>query len=466
MFKFVNSDASNPTGKRKQSQRACERCRKRKKRCHHNDPEAIENAGQDIGTREFSRVSSSSPTDGVRETPTSQHSIRQMSGLLQSPGVWAAGPQTSQQEPTSDRNYEPNTTSTSLNSQFVGDLNPESVFLAAASPDTTRDISSNEGVGVWLAKALTDKDLQPASELPGLFNGSGSLLPKVLVPVLQEEVLSTLPPPPHARALSVLYFEKMHHILPVIDKKFLQTLPAADPRRVLLLQGVCLAASKSFTAHRHLILEGSGSVLTSREFGSRVLAAMRVIIEMDLVHDKIILIQALAIMSHFADGPESGNVASQHLSRAIQHAFSVGLHIRGHRQRDGDQNSITLFSCIWALDRMNAAFHGRPVMMHDRDMGRDLKQCFDSQQPVFRLILEVTLLLDKVIGLYRPSYNPENSSLEFNFPSFEELVVHCAGSHLATSLLGTLKASVNDQPSEKHFSREHDPMNLTLSSNC
>lgn len=438
MFKFVNNDANNPTGKRKQSQRACETCRKRKKRCHHNDPEATENTTYEIGDGGFSQISSSSPTDGPHETPTDQHSIPEVSGLHQSPSVWAAGPQTtSDRVPNSNRDSEPDAASPSLNSRFVGDLNPESIFLAAASPDTTRDVSSNEGVGVWLAKALIDKDLQPASELPGLFNGSASLLPKVLVPVLQKEVLSTLPPSPLASALSVLYFEKMHPIIPVIDQNLLQTLQVTDPRRVLLLQGVYLAASKSFTSNEHLILQGSDSALSSREFGSRILAAMRLIIEMGLVTDKIILIQALAIMSHFADGPESGNVASQQLSRAIQHAFSLGLHVQSHRQRDADQSSITLFCCIWALDHMNAAFHGRPVTIHDRDIGRNLERCFESQQPIFRLLLEVTLLLDKVIGLYRPSYNPENSSLDFEFPSFEELVAKCTEFHVATSLLGT-----------------------------
>jgi hypothetical protein len=299
-----------------------------------------------------------------------------------------------------------------------------------------RDASSNDGVGVWLAKALTEKDLQSASESQGLFTGPASLLPRVLVPALQEGVLSTLPPQPHASVLSLWYFEKMHPVIPVIDKEGFQKLPATDPRRVLLLQAVCLAASKSFTLNRHLILPASDSPLTGREFGSRVLAAMRLIIEMDLVTDKMVLVQALAIMSHFADGPESSNVASQHLSRAIQHIFSLGLHVQGHNHRDTDQKSTTLFCCIWALDRMNATFHGRPVTIHDRDIGRSLERCFELQEPVFRLLLEVNLLLDKVIELYRPSYDPEGSSLGFEFPSFEELVARCTGSHIAASFLG------------------------------
>jgi hypothetical protein len=33
-------------------------------------------------------------------------------------------------------------------SRFIGDLNPEAVFLAATSPDATRGVS-NDSIGVW-----------------------------------------------------------------------------------------------------------------------------------------------------------------------------------------------------------------------------------------------------------------------------------------------------------------------------
>ena len=33
-------------------------------------------------------------------------------------------------------------------SRFIGDLNPEGIFLAATSPDATRGVS-NDSIGVW-----------------------------------------------------------------------------------------------------------------------------------------------------------------------------------------------------------------------------------------------------------------------------------------------------------------------------
>ena len=86
---------------------------------------------------------------------------------------------------------------------------------------------------------------------------------------------------------------------------------------------------------------------------------------------------------------------------------------------------------------MNAAFHGRPVMIHERDIGWDMQVCFESQQPCFRLLLEVTNLLAKLISLYRPQHIPENAVFDIEFPSFEELVMKSGGSNVATSQLGT-----------------------------
>jgi hypothetical protein len=164
---------------------------------------------------------------------------------------------------------------------------------------------------------------------------------------------------------------------------------------------------------------------------------MRRIMALGLVADKIVRIPVLALLSHFSDSPDNEDVASQYLSQAMQHAISLGLHIERHYQTDAENYSITLFCSLWALDRMNAAFGGRPVMMHAIDIGRDLKQCFQAQKPAFRLLLEVTLLLDKVIGLYRPSFGEEAERLELEFPSFEEIAVSCTSQHVTTNFLGT-----------------------------
>jgi len=213
-----------------------------------------------------------------------------------------------------------------------------------------------------------------------------------------------------------------------------------DPGRILLQQSICLAASKDFASKDHLIFADSEAPLSGREFGDKVSRALRLEIEMGLVIDKIVLIQVLALMSQFIDGSDGGDMSSQLCARAVHHVHSIGLHVRGEREIQQDPYGATLLSCIWAIDRLNAAMNGRPVLMHDRDFSKDLDQCFQQQKPCFRLFIEVVKLLDKVIRLYRPSVGSDPFVDEI-YPSFEDLVMKCGGSGIATSSLGTLKPS-------------------------
>jgi hypothetical protein len=454
MYKFVATDVSNPPQKRKQPQRACEQCRRKKKRCHHTNAERspqsyTARSSPQLDGHEGAGLSHSPVSASYRgpSSPVMQHTVQES---VQSP------PQPNRQAeshrkhgslsigggPNNSEQLRVNQSSEGLSSRFIGDLNPESILVAATSPDATRGASSlNESIGVWHTRAVNNNapkngslNVSAQSRSRSLYESS-SMIPKLLVPVLEAECLSTLPTPASIDALSNIYFEKIYPILPLIDKSRFHAMESTDPARILLQQGICLAASKNFAAKQHLTISGSGSLLSFGEFEERMSAAMRLSIEMRLVTDKVVLIQALALMSHFMDGPDGGDISSQFCAMAVNHTQSVGLHI-GQRQSDGDQYGATLFCCVWALDRMNAAFHGRPVLIHERDVQRNLEQCIEQQEPCFRLLLLVVELLDKVIRLYRPSTNAPEDGVEINFPSFEELVATCAGSQIVTSYLG------------------------------
>jgi len=326
-------------------------------------------------------------------------------------------------------------------SRFIGDLNPKGVFLAATSPDATRGVS-NDSIGVWLSSTLSKGPSQstasPSMSPSNLFYGSGSLVQKVLVPMLEQECRSTIPPQENIEALSKIYFEKVHPIFPVIDQAAYRNLNPTDPGYVLLQQGICLAASKNFGARPHLIIESSSSSLMScRTFGEALSSTMRICIELGLVSNKIIIIQALALMSQYNDNAVGEDIASQLCGRAVQHVQSLGIHLKGQREDHKDRSSITLLCCIWAIDRMNAAFNGRPVLMHERDLRKDLDQCFEQQDPCFRVFLKVIELLDKVIELYRPlPLSGDQPALNWDFPAFEDVVISCGGSQVSTSALG------------------------------
>jgi hypothetical protein len=459
MFKFVTADTGTPSPKRKQSQRACETCRKRKKRCNHLPSAEFPRRLAQVPPNNDSsfRLSSAggdttiSPSDQGTVFTNQEHSAPSgVDGQQQSTSPWIRdnptsnslandGTEATQDHSQVDRNpLVPDRES--LGSRFIGDLCPEGVLLSATSPGATRGASLDGSVGVW-TKGQRENIQHVSAVLPSqspssLFSGSAPLIQKVLLPMLTEESLSTLPRPDKIAALAQFYFDKIHPIFPVIDEPRFHDLQPADPGKILLQQAVCLAASKNYVTKEHLILPGSDSPLSFGEFGTKLFAAMRLSVELGLVTDKIILIQALTLMSHFTDGPERADLSPQLCGRAVHYVQSIGLHLSGQQRNYEDQYGITLLCCVWALDRMNAAFHGRPVLIHERDLGVDLNECFSQQRRCFRLLLNVISLLDKVIAFYRPSSSVNREGADAEFPAFEELITSSGSSQIVTPLLG------------------------------
>ncbi|KAG4439878.1 hypothetical protein IFR05_004654 [Cadophora sp. M221] len=427
IFKFVNSDQPGP--KRLQTSRACESCRRRKKRCIH---------GENVPSPPATLVHDESTPASRQRITESQPSVLEINEGVEAVERQATSVATHHGQ---HEEVEPNSPA-ARNSRFIGDLNPEGVFLAATSPDATRGASLDDSIGVWLNSSLnnhggpqTTSHSQPPSSL---FYRSGSLIQKVLVPMLEQECLSTIPPPDGLEALARIYFDKVCPIFPVVSESTLQSAHSSIPARILLQQGICLAASKNYAARQYLIL-GDTIPLSCRTFGEKVSWAMRMTIEMGLVTDKIVLIQALALLSQFADDPPGEDLSSQFCMRAVHQVQSLGLHIKGQEEHTDGANT-TLLCCIWAMDRMNAAFNGRPVSMHERDLRKDLDLCFQQQDPPFRLFLEVVALLDKVIELYRPlALSGDPPVLGWEFPAFENIVLRCGGSHIGVTALASIE---------------------------
>jgi len=323
-------------------------------------------------------------------------------------------------------------------SRFIGDMNPEGIFLAATSPQDLRGGPLDGDVGVWLIQHCKEAGSNP-SQLrrapPGsLFHEYTPAIQQVFLPILERDCLTTLPSVDHRQALLSVYFQKFHPIFPMVNQPMYDTLPEQSASRALLEQGMCLVASADASSKHCLLLEDDGDPLARRDFGKRVLAAMRVSIETGMVTDKIILVQALGLMALFVEGREGSEVSSLMVARAVHHLHSLGLHMQDREENSVLDHGQTLFCCIWTIDRLNAASQGRPVIMHERDTGRSLRQCFDAQKPAFRLLLHVVESLDLVIGLYRPGNTGTESNHDFCL--FEDLVVECGASHVSTDQLG------------------------------
>ena len=140
VFKFVSSDQTGP--KRLQTSKACDYCRRRKKKCIH---------GENASGRPSSVASArDESTEGNQ-----QRIIESQTSLPDEPKV-AEVPQTVDRQSTGgvpqlhdkDKEVE-NSSSGTHNARFIGDLNPEGMFLAATSPNATRGTSLDDSIGVW-----------------------------------------------------------------------------------------------------------------------------------------------------------------------------------------------------------------------------------------------------------------------------------------------------------------------------
>jgi hypothetical protein len=320
----------------------------------------------------------------------------------------------------------------SFGSRFIGHLNPEGVFHADKDPIPSLLATSESNVGMWLRERNGNVRI-PALQST-LFDHLDSEARTSLLPMV-ERLCSLMTSDADFHSLSAIYLDKIQPILPVLHRGIFETYDH-DSGSILLQQGICLVASMNREAKYFLRLPDSPDLLTHRAFGKRIFNSMRATVDLGLVTDNIVLIQALALMSLYIEGPEGRAISSQLCARAIDSAHLIGLHVQARASIEDDEYAISLLCSVWAIDKLHAAFHGRPVLMHERDLRSDFDECIKGQQKPFRLFLQVVQLLHKVIDLYRPGSGAHTMQWEGIFPAFEELMQESSSFHIRTPLLG------------------------------
>lgn len=328
-------------------------------------------------------------------------------------------------------------------SRFVGDMNPEGIFFLEANPENYRSKSAFQSVGFWMSEdserpgRLTGKFATPPPL--SLLYGFEPTIQRAILPILAEECFSTIPRHEHRDALVAAYFEKIHPLFPIVNKSTYDLLSLDSLPRLLLDQGMCLAISMDVSTKDHLYLSAEPVALPFKDFGRRLLAAMRMIIEMGWVADKVLLIQLLSLMSLSREGPEGCEYSTVALGCAVHYLFSLGFHLAVERD-DSQKFPETLFCSVWLLDRLNAASQGRPTLIHERDVGRSIQRSAETQGPPLRLLLHVGLLLDEVIKLYRPGCIEMEFTSDFHL--FEDLAIKTNATSLPPHLLGEFNSVI------------------------
>lgn len=306
-------------------------------------------------------------------------------------------------------------------SRFIGHLNPEARLLARTRPSSPTSDRERDHLGVWCREIVPDQTTEPG------LTAANSL--QRYVNVIRE---FEIPDEAVCEALSNIYFSTIHRFIPLVDEMAFRRDRASGNLSVSLLLAVLLAACRDGRAKPHLWFSGpaGGSKrqpLRTREFAQRTYTHLASLLKAEAETDRVVLIQVHALMSLHCEGCAGNEASSLNLFTAIHHLQVLGMHLPRADETDKSGRFSTIFWSMWCLDRLNAAYNGRPTIIHERDMANKApftcsKDAKRKELRPFIVWLKLTALLDKTISYYRPGAEPTCTGWEEGFPSFEELL--------------------------------------------
>lgn len=422
-FVAMDPDRGGLPMKRKQTQNACTTCRRKKRRCGHNDDDTP-----------HIQAAASSPPMTMATAPTASPVLPDMDVVYSPPETRA----------------KPRKSIGALSARFVGDSNPEGMFLEAtgSAGDPGRHGPSKQGdVGIWLASP--DK-AAVAPDKPSQFITSRPppLMDRFLLPFVKEYCLTCLPPEADLVKLRAVYKQKIHPIFPIVPLAAMDD-PGPigrNPASVILQQLICLAAGTDPEMGPHLRLPRHGQpedthLLSPQEFSRTLSSSVRTTLDTSIVTDRVLHIRALTMLSLYTQPStaEETDLPAQLGGRAIHHVQTLGLHILRYEGPHHEELE-NLFCAVWAIDRINSAIYGIPCLIHERDIGADLQASFRRRPPCFRLLLLIVQWLDHVIGLYRPGPSEQATFKKINYidlPVLEGMIVEAEALTVPSPLIGT-----------------------------
>ncbi|KAH8732487.1 fungal-specific transcription factor domain-containing protein [Phaeosphaeriaceae sp. PMI808] len=413
--------------KRKRVHRACESCKKRRKRCSHTFD------GEDDGSSTQSGHIPNPTSDPHAYVPSGHHSHDPRVPRLDThshgyPHTATMAPPP--QSPAADSH------ASQTPPNFLGYLNPEAVLREQVHNERGKPAQSPSipPIGQWIEERATRPVSTQAGSASSRISETGPhssnqevKVSKALQQYLDAVGVDILPPRKSQDILLDIYFAYVNPLLPLVDQElFLEQYDQGREPKILM-QAICIVASKHADAAKALTLDEDHQILTPRDFSQRLYHAVIIGIEAKLEKNRVALIQILALISLHCEGPDGAEQASMHLAQAIHHAHTFGLQF-GHQWKnqssESQGNLEDVFWCLWSLDKINACMNGRPLLMHDRDNSlRQLPSDPEKRSSPFGIWLQISEMLDKVIDYYRPGRSAEETGWEGDdFLGFEEMV--------------------------------------------
>lgn len=178
--------------------------------------------------------------------------------------------------------------------------------------------------------------------------------------------------PPAAQRLQLLeiYFNHVHPVLPVIDRReFLSSYFGSDnPPPLILQQAVFLAASRYMTGDGGSI----NGIPEIRSHCDELHTKVRLLVDVEIVHERLAVIQASLIASLHWEGREGLNSALDSLSLAVRAGQEMGFHRQkgpSPQSENSEQEKLhrRIWWCTYTLDRFCAAQEGTPFIINERD---------------------------------------------------------------------------------------------------
>ncbi|CAN6652308.1 hypothetical protein TRVA0_025S02058 [Trichomonascus vanleenenianus] len=217
----------------------------------------------------------------------------------------------------------------------------------------------------------------------------------------------SMPLRPNREALIALYCESIHPVLPLLDRDQFIKLHNIGQAPTLLLHAVLLAAARHPEAAQYL---GHQSV---RQFCATTAAKIRALLYAEVEQDRLTLVRIYALLWLHAEGPDGLENSCSDMQKAAHYAISLGIH---HERPFVDKEELCkLWWSVWCMDRINACVNARPIIINLEDVG--IKVISHAVHPKLAELVTMCMKIERVIYLYRPNHqrDPEPPGIDLPF---------------------------------------------------
>ncbi|KAF8534335.1 fungal-specific transcription factor domain-containing protein [Trichophaea hybrida] len=235
-------------------------------------------------------------------------------------------------------------------------------------PSLTNSLATNSSSSSFLHGLSSGV---PSFELPAFIKPTPPRIPVEDVEYLWRKGALTLPDEPLRSILLKAHFDFVHPYMPLLDRKnFLSIVNTEDGSKgkvgLLLFQAVMFSGS-SFVPMEHLRAAGYSSRKAARK---AFFIKTRLLYDFDHEQDRMLLVQALLLMSYWYETPDDQKDTWHWMGVAISLSHTIGLH-RNPENSNMDSKRQKLWKRIWwscyMRDRLVALGMRRPTRIKTED---------------------------------------------------------------------------------------------------